>query len=83
MPRCNNARLETTPDTLPAPSPAMLCLLRLLRRPMPLGELRPAATAAGMAAGEVDDALAVATRRRAIGLAMIAGTACVVRRPGA
>ena len=83
MPRRNIARPDSRPGTLPAPSAAMHRLLALLRRPVPLGQLRPAAAAAGMDAGEVDAALAVATRRRAIGLAMIAGTACVVRRPGA
>ncbi len=73
-----------TPDcALPAPTSGMFRLLNLLRRPVPVSQLRPVATAAGMDAGEVDAALAVATRRRAIGLSMIAGTACIIRRPGA
>jgi hypothetical protein len=46
----------------------MLRLLGLLRRPEPLGE--------------VDAALAVVIRRRVLELALVAGTACLVRRPG-
>jgi hypothetical protein len=62
----------------------MLRLLSLIRRPPPLGELQPATAAAGMDAGEVDAALAVASRRGAIKLALVAGTACIARRgPGA
>ncbi len=68
---------------LPAPTSGVFRLLTLLKRPVPVSQLRPAATAAGMDASEVDAAIAVATRRQAIGLAMIAGTACVIRRSGA
>ena len=83
MPRHAFARPDPNPGNLPAPSPAMWRLLRLLRRPVPLGELRPAATAAGMAEPELAAALFTATRRQAIGLAAVAGVACYVRRgPG-
>jgi hypothetical protein len=58
----------------------MMRLLRLLRRPMPPGELRPAAAAAGVAEPELTAALSTATRRQVIGLAAVAGTACYVRR---
>ena len=77
-------RPDATAGRMPAPSPAMLCLLRLLRRPMPLGELRPAAAAAGMAEPELAAAISTDTRRQVIGLAAVAGTAYYVRRrPGA
>lgn len=83
MPR----RDSTHPDAraVPAPTAGVHILLSLLRRgPLPIGALRPAAAAAGMAGPEVDAALAVATRRRVLGLAMVGGTACVERRrPGA
>lgn len=69
---------------LPAPTSGVFQLLKLLKRPLPVSELRPAAAAAGMAEPELDAAVSVATRRRAIGLAAVAGTACYVRRrPGA
>jgi hypothetical protein len=51
------------PDAIPAPGPASFGLLALLRRPMPLRELQPAAIAAGMSTELVDSALSVATRR--------------------
>ena len=69
-------------DKLPAPTGGMHRLIALIRRPVPLAELRPAATAAGMTDPEVDAALATATRRQVIGLTLIAGTACVERRRG-
>ena len=74
---------RTSDCALPAPTSGVFRLLTLLRRPVPVSQLRPAAAAAGMDTGEVDAAIAVATRRQAIGLAMIAGTACVIRRSGA
>jgi hypothetical protein len=49
-------------DAIPAPDPS-LGLLALLRRPMPLRELRPAAVASGMNMEMVEVALSVATRR--------------------
>ena len=80
MPRRNIARPDSRPGTLPAPSTGMLHLLRLLRRPVPLGELRAVAVAAGRAEPELAAAISTATRRQAIGLAAVAGTACYVRR---
>jgi hypothetical protein len=44
-------------------------LIRVLRRPLPLAELRPVALAAGMTPAEIDDALANGARRGAIRLA--------------
>ena len=68
-------------DRLPAPTGPMHALMGLLRwGPLPLAELRPAAAAVGMTAPEIDAALAVATRRQVLGLAMIGGVACVERR---
>jgi hypothetical protein len=49
-------------DAIPTPEPC-LGLLALLRRPMPLRELRPAAIASGMNMEMVEVALSVATRR--------------------
>ncbi len=63
MPRRDIACPDARPGTAPAPSPEMTRLLRLLRRPMPLGELRPAAAAAGMAEPELAAAISTATRR--------------------
>lgn len=80
MPRRDIARPDTRPGTLPAPSPGMHRLMTLLRRPVPLGELRAVAGAAGMAEPELAAASSTATRRQAIGLAAVAGTACYVRR---
>lgn len=83
MPRHDSPRPDPRPGTLPAPSAGMFRLLTLLRRPVPLGQLRPAAAAAGMAEPELAAAISTATRRQVIGLAAIAGTACYVRRgPG-
>ena len=65
---------------LPAPTTGVFRLLNLLRRPVPVSQLRSAATAAGMAEPELAAALSTATRRQAIGLAAVAGTACYVRR---
>ncbi len=77
-------RPDATPGTLPVPTATMWQLLRLLRRPLPLGELRPVAAAAGMAEPELAAAISTATRRQVIGLAAIGGVACYVRRrPGA
>ena len=79
MPRCDFIRSDGW--ALPAPTAAMSRLLSMLgRHPMPLGELRPAAAAAGMSPAEVDAALAVATRRQVLGLALVGGVACVERR---
>jgi hypothetical protein len=51
---------------------------------VPLGELRPAAAAAGMTEPELASAIATATRREVLGLAAVGGVACYVRRrPGA
>jgi hypothetical protein len=44
----------------------LLALVRVLRRPLPLAELRPAAIAAGMTPAEIDDALANGARRGAV-----------------
>ena len=73
-----------TPDcALPAPTSGVFRLLNLLKRPVPVSQLRPAAAAAGMAEPELAAALSTATRRQAIGLAAVAGVACYVRRgPG-
>ena len=57
----------------------MLRLLGLLRRPIPASELRPAASAAGMSAGEIDAAVAVATRRQAIRMVLVGGAAHYAR----
>ena len=65
---------------LPAPSPGVFRLLNLLKRPVPVSQLRPVATAAGMAEPELAAAISTATRRQAIGLAAVAGVACYVRR---
>ena len=78
MLRHESARPEDR--TAPAPTPALWRLLALIRRPLPLGELRPAAAAAGLSSTEVDAALAVATRRQVLGLALVGGVACVERR---
>ena len=68
------------PDaTVPAPTGTMLRLLDLLRRPVPAGELRPAASAAGMSAGEIDAAVGVATRRQAIRMVLVGGAAHYAR----
>ena len=48
------------PDVIPAPS---FGLLALLKRPLPLGELRPVAMAAGMSMEVIEAAISVATRR--------------------
>jgi hypothetical protein len=57
-------RLDASPahhlDAIPAPS---FGLLALLKRPLPLGELRPAAIAAGMSMEVIEAAISVATRR--------------------
>ena len=83
MPRHNIA----CPDgqAMPAPTAGVHIILSLLRRgPLPIGALRPAAAAAGLTDPEVDAALAVATRRQVLGLALVGGVACVERRrPGA
>jgi hypothetical protein len=78
------AATSPRPDalTIPAPTPGLLRLLGLVRRPMPLSELRPAAAEAGLDEAELEAAMAVATRRQVIGLSLIAGTACVTRRAG-
>ena len=82
MPRLDAAHPGTR--AVPAPTPALWRLLALVRRPVPLNEMRLAAVAAGMAEPEVDAALATATRRQVLGLAMIGGTVCIERRrPGA
>ena len=68
---------------LPAPTSGVFRLLSLLKRPVSVSQLRPAAAAAGMAEPELAAALSTATRRQAIGLAAVAGVACYVRRgPG-
>ena len=51
------------PDVIPAPGPASFGLLALLKQPMPLGELRPTAIAAGLSPELVENALSIATRR--------------------
>ncbi len=51
------------PDAIPAPGTASFGLLALLKRPLPLGELRPAAMAAGMSMEVIEAAISVATRR--------------------
>lgn len=47
----------------PAPTSATRGLLRLLRRPLPLAELRPAALAVGMSVEVIESAISIATRR--------------------
>ncbi len=47
----------------PAPSVEMYGLLAILKRPMPLGALRPAAAASGLTMAQVESAISVATRR--------------------
>jgi hypothetical protein len=54
---------QRCPDAIPAPCQASLGLLALLKRPLPLAELRPAAVAAGMSMDRVESALSIATRR--------------------
>jgi hypothetical protein len=49
-------------DSIPAPEPC-LGLLSLLRRPVPLRELRPAAIASGMSMEVIETAIGIATRR--------------------
>ena len=78
MPRCNFARSDE--PALPAPNARVFQLLSLLKQPVPVSQLRPAAAAAGMAEPELAAAISTATRRQVIGLAAIAGTACYVRR---
>jgi hypothetical protein len=62
----------------PAPTPALFRLLGLLRRPIPAGELRSAAAAAGLTTDETEAAIRTATRRQVIGLALVGSTACYV-----
>jgi hypothetical protein len=50
-------------EIIPAPAPELYGLLALLRRPMPLSKLRPAAIAAGLSMDRVESALSIATRR--------------------
>ena len=81
MPRCDFARPDE--PAFPAPNAGVFRLLNLLKRPVPVSQLRPAAAAAGMAEPELAAAISTATRRQAIGLAAVAGVACYVRRgPG-
>jgi hypothetical protein len=47
----------------PAPSAELFGLLAILKRPMPLADLRPAAVAAGLSMDQVESAISVATRR--------------------
>jgi hypothetical protein len=47
----------------PAPSAEMYGLLAILKRPMPLRALRPAALASGLTMAQVESAISVATRR--------------------
>jgi hypothetical protein len=54
---------DPTQATFPAPNDATRGLLRLLMRPLPLAELRPAAIAAGMSVEVIETAISVATRR--------------------
>jgi hypothetical protein len=54
---------DPTQATVPAPSGATRGLLRLLMRPLPLAELRPAALAAGMSVEVIENAISIATRR--------------------
>jgi hypothetical protein len=49
--------------TAPAATSALWQLLALLGRPLPLGQLRPAALAAGLTQAQVETAIGIATRR--------------------
>jgi hypothetical protein len=70
------------PDAIPAPSPASFGLLALLKRPLPLGELRPAAMAVGMSMEVIEAAISVATKRGEMRIeADRDGTILAVRRP--
>ena len=51
---------------LPAPSDEMYGILAILKRPMPLGALRPAALASGLTMAQVENAISIATRRGAL-----------------
>jgi hypothetical protein len=62
-PRIEKGRARSRTSFVPAPAPEMYGLLALLRRPLPLGELRPAAMAAGMSMEVIETALSIATRR--------------------
>jgi hypothetical protein len=65
MPRHDFARPDE--PAFPAPNAGVFRLLSLLRRPVPLADLRPLATAAGMAEPELASAISTATRRQVIG----------------
>jgi hypothetical protein len=80
MPRHDFARPDN--PAFPAPNAGVFRLLSLLRRPVPLADLRLLATAAGMAEPDLAAALSTATRRQVIGLVAIAGTACYVVKRG-
>jgi hypothetical protein len=65
---------------LPAPSVEMYGLLAILKRPMPLGELRPAAMAAGLNMEQVETAISIAARRGELRIeAAVDGTVLAVR----
>lgn len=78
VPRARKA-LRASAAAIPAPSGPMLRLLGLLRRPIPAGELRPVASAAGMSEGEISTAVATATRRQAIKMILLGGSAHYAR----
>jgi hypothetical protein len=46
----------------------MYSILAILKRPMPLGALRPAALASGLTMDQVETAISIATRRGALTL---------------
>jgi hypothetical protein len=51
---------------LAAPSDGMYGILAILKRPMPLGALRPAALASGLTMAQVKNAISIATRPGAL-----------------
>jgi hypothetical protein len=80
-PRIEKGRARSRAPFVPAPAPEMYGLLALLRRPMPLGELRPAAIAAGLSSELVESAFSIATRRGELRIeAGSDGTVLAVRR---